>query len=70
MHNPIPLLVALAWTSTVTGTALAAAPPITALAFAPGGDAVVVGSQAGLSVLSWPGLEAASHPGDRTGPGP
>jgi WD40 repeat protein len=31
--------------------------PITALAFAPDGKSVLVGSQAGLEVRSWPGLE-------------
>lgn len=35
----------------------AAAPPVTSVAFAPDGESVVVGSQAGLSVRSWPGLE-------------
>jgi WD40 repeat protein len=34
-----------------------AAPPVTALAFAPAGRSVVVGSQAGLEIRSWPGLE-------------
>jgi WD40 repeat protein len=33
------------------------APPITALAFTPDGKSVVVGSQAGLEVRSWPELE-------------
>jgi WD40 repeat protein len=46
----IVITVGIARTST-------AAPPITALAFATGGEAVVVGSQAGLRVVSWPGLE-------------
>jgi WD40 repeat protein len=32
-------------------------PPITALAFAPDGKSVLVGSQAGLEVRSWPALE-------------
>lgn len=43
----------------ICGMATAAdppAPPITALAIAPGGDAVVVGSQDGLEVRSWPEL--------------
>src|SRR5262245_22038581 len=35
------------------------APPITALAFAPDGKSVVVGSQAGVQVLSWPELKKA-----------
>lgn len=43
------------------GLALAAppitAPPITAAAFAPDGQSVVVGSQAGIEVRSWPDLE-------------
>ena len=33
------------------------APPVTALAFAPGGLEVVAGSQAGIEVRSWPALE-------------
>jgi WD40 repeat protein len=32
-------------------------PPITAVAFAPEGDAVVVGSQAGVEVRTWPALQ-------------
>ena len=32
-------------------------PPVTALAFAPDGEVVLVGSQAGLEVRAWPGLE-------------
>ncbi|MCR9296658.1 MAG: hypothetical protein NXI32_28460, partial [bacterium] len=36
---------------------LAAQPPITALAFAPEGDAVLAGSQSGVSVYSWPDLQ-------------
>jgi WD40 repeat protein len=35
----------------------ATSPPITALAFAPDGLSVVVGSQAGLEVRSWPALQ-------------
>ncbi|HEY8504084.1 MAG TPA: WD40 repeat domain-containing protein [Gemmataceae bacterium] len=34
----------------------AAAPPVTAVEFAPGGRSVVVGSQSGIEVRSWPGL--------------
>lgn len=34
-----------------------AAPPVTAVAFAPGGTEVVVGSQAGLEVRTWPELK-------------
>lgn len=37
---------------------LAAAPPVTALAVAPDGKSVIVGSQAGLEVRSYPALEA------------
>lgn len=37
-------------------TADAAEPPVTAIAFAPHGKSVVVGSQAGLVVCSWPEL--------------
>jgi WD40 repeat protein len=39
------------------GSASPAAPPITALAFAPDGKSVVVGSQAGLEVRTWPELQ-------------
>ena len=35
-----------------------AAPPITAAAFAPDGSAVVVGSQSGIEVRSWPDLKS------------
>jgi WD40 repeat protein len=43
----------------VLGPARAAAPPVTALAFTPDGKAVVVGSQAGLEVRTWPELQTA-----------
>jgi WD40 repeat protein len=39
------------------GTRSTAAPPITAAAFAPEGNSVVVGSQRGLQVYSWPELK-------------
>jgi WD40 repeat protein len=39
------------------GVARAADPPITSIAFAPDGKSVVVCSQAGLRVYSWPGLK-------------
>jgi WD40 repeat protein len=39
------------------GESLAAKPPATAVAFTPDGKAVVVGSQAGIVVRSWPGLK-------------
>ena len=32
-------------------------PPVTALAFAPDGEVLLVGSQAGLEIRAWPGLE-------------
>ncbi len=35
----------------------AAQPPITAISFAPDGKSVLVGSQAGVEVRNWPGLE-------------
>ena len=41
----------------VSRTATAADPPVTALAFSPEGDAVVIGSQGGLEVRSWPELK-------------
>jgi WD40 repeat protein len=43
--------------STLLCAAARAAPPVTAASFAPRGDAVAVGSQLGIQVLSWPGLE-------------
>jgi len=41
----------------VSTSAHAAKPPVTAVAFTPDGKAVVVGSQAGIAVRSWPGLK-------------
>ncbi|QDU89696.1 WD domain, G-beta repeat [Pirellulimonas nuda] len=40
-----------------------AQPPITALAFAPGGELVVAGSQAGIRVAAWPTLQTDSERG-------
>jgi WD40 repeat protein len=40
-----------------SSTAIAAAPPVAAVAFAPDGQSVVVGSQAGVAVHSWPELK-------------
>lgn len=40
----------------IGSAAMAAEPPITAIAFAPDGQSVVVGSQAGLAVYHWPDL--------------
>ncbi len=48
------LLATLAW---LAGATDAVQPPITALAFAPNGKEVVVGSQAGIEVRGWPKLE-------------
>ncbi len=42
---------------TLASIARAAEPPVTAIAFAPDGRSVVVGSQAGLAVHSWPDLK-------------
>jgi WD40 repeat protein len=41
---------------------LHAQPPITAVAFPPDGKTVLVGSQLGVTVLSWPGLEPQPEP--------
>jgi len=38
-------------------SAIAIEPPITAIAFAPDGKSVVVGSQAGVKILTWPDLK-------------
>jgi WD40 repeat protein len=50
------------WLVVATSTA-AADPPVTALAFAPDGKAVLVGSQDGIQVRTWPDLKS-----DRTVP--
>lgn len=54
-----PRLVAVCLVVMTTAVARAAAPPVTALAFAPDGKSVVVGSQAGLEVRAWPDLKAS-----------
>lgn len=43
------------------GVVVFAAPPITAAAFAPDGKQVILGSQEGLEVRSWPELKVVSH---------
>jgi WD40 repeat protein len=43
------------------GGGAVAAPPITAAAFAPDGKQVVLGSQEGIEVRSWPELKVVSH---------
>lgn len=50
-------LVVLVGTLFLAPLVRAAAPPITAIAFTPDHSAVVIGSQAGLKVRSWPALE-------------
>jgi hypothetical protein len=50
----LPLLLLLG-----ASPACAAAPPVTAVAFSPDGKEVVVGSQAGLEVRTWPDLKPA-----------
>jgi WD40 repeat protein len=55
-HKPYLLLVILL-IFIIRSNTQAAAPPVTALAFAPGGESIVIGSQAGLEVRSWPGLQ-------------
>ena len=50
-------------TATVLSLLLASgmtAPPVTALAFAPGGESIVVGSQAGVEIRDWPGRRTQS----------
>lgn len=55
--SPNPVLTIVCIFLGVTASALRAAePPVTALAFAPDGESVIAGSQAGLHVYSWPGL--------------
>lgn len=53
MIRPACLVVAAA----VVLSPAVAAPPVTATAFAPDGKSVLVGSQAGLEILSWPDLK-------------
>jgi WD40 repeat protein len=58
VNRPGPVWRALALLlCTLPASASAADPPITAAAFSPDGKSVVVGSQAGLEVRSWPGLK-------------
>lgn len=49
-------MLAAAWLTMLGSTAMAVEPPITSIAFTPDGQSVVVGSQAGLDVRSWPDL--------------
>jgi WD40 repeat protein len=53
MRSSAFALVLLLWLAAKT----LAAPPITAAAFAPDGTQVLIGSQAGIEVLSWPELK-------------
>src|SRR5262245_12613981 len=57
----MPTRLFLAGCLTLLGGSLSAAPPITAAAFTPDGKQVVLGSQAGIEVRSWPDLKAASR---------
>ncbi|MCY2965750.1 MAG: hypothetical protein NT069_19330, partial [Planctomycetota bacterium] len=41
-------------------TTIWAVPPVTAIAFTPDNSQVVLGSQAGLEIRSWPGLEVVA----------
>ncbi len=52
-----PLFVGYVCLNLLAAYAAAAEPPIAALAFTPDAGAVVVGSQAGLAVRSWPDLQ-------------
>ena len=50
------------WTSSALACQPATtAPPITAVAFATDGKHVILGSQAGIQILSWPELKKANH---------
>jgi WD40 repeat protein len=55
----VPLLLGFWLLGTAWAPANGAAPPVTALAFTPDGKSVVVGSQAGLEVRTWPELKRA-----------
>jgi WD40 repeat protein len=55
----VPLLLGFCLLGPAGAPASGAAPPVTALAFAPDGKSVVVGSQAGLEVRTWPELKQA-----------
>lgn len=50
------LLAAVVHLAAVSSTA-AAQPPVTAITISPAGDSVVIGSQAGLTLLDWPDLQ-------------
>ncbi len=59
-HRPVTAFTGLAICVvfvTLASITSAAEPPVTAIAFAPDGQSVVVGSQAGVAVYSWPDLK-------------
>ena len=51
------VLILLLLQATVTSSASAAEPPITAVVFAPNGESVIAASQSGLRIYSWPDLQ-------------
>lgn len=51
------ILFAIGWWSVCSAAAGVVAPPVTAVAIAPGGKEIVAGSQAGLKLFSWPDLQ-------------
>ena len=53
-------LIVLLLASLTAASASATEPPITAAAFAPNGTSILVGSQRGIAVLSWPELKQTS----------
>ena len=55
VKNASPLLLALLFLGLMAPAS--AAPPITSAAFSPDGQSVLIGSQAGIEVRSWPNLE-------------
>jgi WD40 repeat protein len=57
LSNFVFTLTVLLLVSTAAHSLLAAEPPITAAAFSPDGKSVVVGSQKGIEVRSWPALK-------------
>jgi len=52
----VPATMGILWCFVFTSATFGAAPPITAAAFSPDGRSVVIGSQQGLAVHSWPDL--------------
>lgn len=57
MHNWLLIFVGVALFAATPAIAQRPSPPITALAISPGGEQVIVGSQAGVRIYAWPELK-------------